>query len=97
MSIGRVIEYEVCGQNILHSKPTQEYGYSVDRSPKEIKIRKVNYETWFVNPSQNCTIVDYQMVKARNIQDERDGKIDPYNPDHFTSIDSQYSNIFKFD
>ena len=97
MSAGRVIEYEVCGQNILHSRPTLEYGYGVDRSPREIKIRKVNYETWFLNPSQNCTIVDYKMVRARSAKDERDGLIDPYNPDHFTEIDATYSTIFKFD
>ena len=94
MSTGRVIEFEVCGQNILHSRPTQEYAYGVDRTPKEIKIRKEDYESWFLNPSQNCTIVDYQMVKARSAIDERDGLVDPYNPDHFTAIDDIYSAIF---
>jgi hypothetical protein len=63
VTIGRMIEYEVCGQNILLNKNDTEpgviYRYGVDRSTKEIKIEYSVYSTWFQNPSVNCTIEYY--------------------------------------
>lgn len=34
VSVGRVIEFEVCGQKIIQNRPTLDYGYNVDRSTK---------------------------------------------------------------
>jgi hypothetical protein len=62
VSIGRQIEYEVCGLPIILNKndtTDDVYRYGVDRSMKENKIKFEVYSSWFQNPSVNCTIIGY--------------------------------------
>ena len=85
--IGRIIEFETCGNNItiqtdLYYK--EEYNYGVDKSPKEIIIEPSVYQNWFTDPSDNCTIEEYQMVVPKNPRDEAEGNIDIYDPKDFT-------------
>ena len=92
-----MIEYEVCGRNILLNKNDTDpraadavYRYGVDRSMKEIKIEYSIYSTWFQNPSENCTIEYYKIQQAKNKLDEEEGNIDIYDPNQFKNPPSEY-------
>ena len=50
----------------------------------KIIIEPSVYQNWFTDPSDNCTIEEYQMVVPKNPRDEAEGNIDIYDPKDFT-------------
>lgn len=84
VSIGRVFEFEVCGRPLSFHPTKKEgelYAYPVDLTDKKHKIRSLEYQGWFVNPSDNCTIPkdSYKLQMARDPEMEKDGLLDIHN------------------